>query len=194
LRAEQRSIVGALLRCNVDAKADYNPAIFHQKFAIRDYRPGDRAARTSAILTGSANFTSTDCHRNLNHAVVFHDARICREYAGEFASIRAGQFGRGRHGDVPRAYNLGGVPVKVLFAPDHTPELEIMKQMLKAHRAGRLPIFTFAGSSGIDDAMIALSAAGRSIRSGPPHTISTAWASNSSSPSARPPSASCTTS
>ena len=37
---------------------------------------------------------------------------------------------------MPRAYNLGGVPVKVLFAPDHTPELEIMKQMLKADRAG----------------------------------------------------------
>jgi phosphatidylserine/phosphatidylglycerophosphate/cardiolipin synthase-like enzyme len=160
---ENRRIFAALLRCNVDVKADYNPAIFHQKFAIRDFRAGDRAVATSAILTGSANFTTTDCHRNLNHIVVFHDARICREYAGEFASIRAGQFGRGRHGDVPRAYNLGGVPVKVLFAPDHTPELEIMKQMLKATERVDFAIFTFAGSSGIDDAMIALSAAGRRI-------------------------------
>lgn len=137
-----RRLFAALLRCNIDVKADYNPAIFHQKFAIRDFR--DRARPTSAILTGSANFTSTDCHRNLNHVVIFHDARICAEYAGEFASIRAGQFGRGLHGDVPRAFNLGGVPVKVLFAPDHTPELEIMKQMLKATERVDFAIFTFA--------------------------------------------------
>ena len=57
---------------------------------------------------------------------------------------------------MPRAYNLKGVPVKVLFAPDHTPELEIMKQMLKSTERVDFAIFTFAGSSGIDDAMITL--------------------------------------
>lgn len=156
-----RRIVAALLRCDVDVKADYNPAIFHQKFVVRDYRR--RAVATSAVLSGSANFTGTDCHRNLNHVVTFADARVCREYAGEFARLRAGQFGRGQHGQVPRAYSLAGVPVRVLFAPDHTPELEIIKQMLKAGDRVDFAIFTFAGSSGIDDAMIALSAAGRRI-------------------------------
>ena len=58
---------------------------------------------------------------------------------------------------MPSAYDLGGVPVKVLFAPDHTPELEIMKQMLKVDRPEiDFAIFTFAGSSGIDDVMLAL--------------------------------------
>lgn len=156
-----RRIVAALLRCDVDVKADYNPAIFHQKFIVRDYRR--RAVATSAVLSGSANFTDTDCHRNLNHVVTFADARICREYAAEFARLREGQFGRGAHGEVPRAYNLAGVPVRVLFAPDHTPELEIIKQMLKATDRVDFAIFTFAGSSGIDDAMITLSEAGRRI-------------------------------
>jgi phosphatidylserine/phosphatidylglycerophosphate/cardiolipin synthase-like enzyme len=159
---ENRRLFAALLRCNVDVKADYNPEIFHQKFVIRDFR-GD-ARPTSAILSGSANFTVTDCHRNLNHIVVFHDWRICKEYAAEFASIRAGRFGRGEHGDVPRAFNLGGIPVKVLFAPDHTPELEIMKQMLKSTGRVDFAIFTFSGSSGIDDVMITLQAAGRRVR------------------------------
>jgi phosphatidylserine/phosphatidylglycerophosphate/cardiolipin synthase-like enzyme len=158
---ENRRLLAALLRCNVDVKADYNPAIFHQKFIIRDYE--GRARPTSAILSGSANFTLTDCHRNLNHVVIFHDWRICREYANEFASIRAGRFGRGEHGDVPRAFNLEGVPVKVLFAPDHTPELEIMKQMLKATDRVDVAIFTFAGSSGIDDVMLMLAAAKRRV-------------------------------
>ncbi|MEQ4305862.1 phospholipase D-like domain-containing protein [Plantactinospora sp. B6F1] len=156
-----RRIVAALLRCDVDVKADYNPAIFHQKFAVRDYR--QRAGGRTAVLSGSANFTGTDCHRNLNHVVLFHDARICREYADEFARLRQGRFGRGEHGRVPNAYNVGGVPVKVLFAPDHTPELEIMKQMLKATERVDFAIFTFSGSSGIDDAMIALAAAGRTV-------------------------------
>jgi phosphatidylserine/phosphatidylglycerophosphate/cardiolipin synthase-like enzyme len=156
-----RRILAALLRCNIDVKADYNPAIFHQKFIVRDYR--GRATPRSAVLSGSANFTVTDCHRNLNHVVVFHDAKICHEYADEFERIRAGRFGREQHGDVPHTYNVDGVPVKVLFAPDHTPELEIMKQMLKAQHRVDFAIFTFAGSSGIDDAMIALAAAGRTI-------------------------------
>lgn len=156
-----RRIMAALLRCDVDVKADYNPAIFHQKFAVRDYR--GRAGSASAVLSGSANFTGTDCHRNLNHVVVFHDPRICQEYADEFGRLRQGRFGRGEHGRVPNAYSLGGVPVKVLFAPDHTPELEIMKQMLKATDRVDFAIFTFSGSSGIDDAMIALAAADRAV-------------------------------
>ncbi|GAA2914887.1 phospholipase D-like domain-containing protein [Streptosporangium fragile] len=156
-----RRILAALLRCGADVKADYNPAIFHQKFVVRDFR--ERATPTSAILSGSANFTHTDCHRNLNHIVVFHDPRICREYTAEFEQLRAGRFGRDTHGKVPAAYNLNGVPVKVLFAPDHAPELEIMKQMLKATRRVDFAIFTFSGSSGIDDAMIALSEAKRTV-------------------------------
>ncbi|MGV9302527.1 MULTISPECIES: phospholipase D-like domain-containing protein [unclassified Nonomuraea] len=156
-----RKILAALLRCDVDVKADYNPAIFHQKFIIRDYR--ERALPTSAILSGSANFTGTDCHRNLNHVVIFHDARVCLAYTTEFNQMRAGQFGRGAHGKVPAAYSLNGIPVKVLFAPDHAPELEIMKQMLKATDRVDFAIFTFSGSSGIDDAMIALAAAGRAV-------------------------------
>lgn len=197
-----RRILAALLRCGVDVKADYNPAIFHQKFVVRDYR--GRTLPTSAILSGSANFTDTDCHRNLNHLVVFHDARICDEYGTEFDQIRAGHFGRGVHGKVPAAYNLAGVPVKVLFAPDHAPELEIMKQMLKAVRRVDFAIFTFSGSSGIDDAMIALAEAkrvvtgamdpGRAPRSGPPPMTWTAPTSSSTSPGAAPPSASSTTS
>ncbi|MFE3449673.1 phosphatidylserine/phosphatidylglycerophosphate/cardiolipin synthase family protein [Nonomuraea sp. NPDC059194] len=156
-----RKILAALLRCNVDVKADYNPAIFHQKFIIRDYR--ERALPTSAILSGSANFTHTDCHRNLNHVVIFHDPRICLTYTTEFNQMRAGQFGRGAHGKVPAAYSLNGIPVKVLFAPDHAPELEIMKQMLKAANRVDFAIFTFSGSSGIDDAMIALAAAKKTV-------------------------------
>jgi phosphatidylserine/phosphatidylglycerophosphate/cardiolipin synthase-like enzyme len=158
---ENRRIFTALLRSAVDVKADYNPAIFHQKFIVRDYR--EEAKPTTAILSGSANFTETDSHNNLNHVVVFHDYRIAGEYRREFSQIRSGQFGRGMHGEVPRTYNLNGVPVKVLFAPDHTPELEIMKQMLKARERVDFAIFTFAGSSGIDDAMIALAAADREI-------------------------------
>ncbi len=159
-----RDILAALLRSGIHVSADYNPKIFHQKFIIRDFRTS--AQPTSALLTGSANFTHTDCHTNLNHLVVFHDARVCGEYRAEFEQIASGEFGRGRHGEVPSAFNLHGVPVKILFAPDHTPELEIMKQLLKVKPEGRVDfaIFTFAGSSGIDDALILLKRAKCSVR------------------------------
>ena len=152
--------MSALLRSDIEVHGDYNPKIFHQKFVLRDYR--GRARATSALLTGSANFTVTDTHRNLNHVFVFHDAYVCRQYLDEVEQLRVGSFGRGLHGPVPTTYDLGGVPVKVLFAPDHTPELEFMKQMLKVRPKGEIwfAIFTFAGSSGIDDTMLALARGG----------------------------------
>lgn len=160
--AENRRILSALLRSDVQVRGDFNPQIFHQKFVLRDY--DGRAGPTSALLSGSANFTLTDTHRNLNHVFVFRNAFVCRQYATEVAQLRAGSFGRGMHGDVPKVYDLAGVPVKVLFAPDHTPELEIVKQMLKGTREIVFAIFTFAGSSAIDDAMLALARGGMQVR------------------------------
>ncbi|MGZ8795007.1 MAG: phospholipase D-like domain-containing protein [Gaiellaceae bacterium] len=163
--AENRRILAALLRSDVQVRGDFNPKLFHQKFVLRDYRAG-KALPTSALLTGSANFTDTDTHRNLNHLVVFHSAFICRQYETEVEQLRRGSFGRGLHGEIPKVYDLAGVPVKVLFAPDHTPELELMKQMLKVRTNGTIwfAIFTFAGSSGIDDTMLALARGGVTIR------------------------------
>ena len=163
--AANRKILSALLRSDVEVKGDFNPQIFHQKFALRDYRDRRPAARgRPALLSGSANFTTTDTHRNLNHVFVFNSNAVCREYDTEFAELRQGRFGRQIHGDVPQVFGLGGIPAKVLFAPEHTPELEIMKQMLKGSREVVFAIFTFAGSSGIDDTMLALARSGMKIR------------------------------
>ncbi len=159
-----RDILAALLRNAVDVKADYNPRIFHQKFIIRDYEGKKRA--TSAVLTGSTNFTVTGTHKNYNHIVIFNDYRVCKPYLMEFDEIRSGNFGALylREQNMPKIYNLNGVPVRILFAPDDTPELEIVKQMLKCGTRLDFSIFTFSTSSGIDDAMVILRAAGRDVR------------------------------
>jgi phosphatidylserine/phosphatidylglycerophosphate/cardiolipin synthase-like enzyme len=162
--ARNRWIMSALLRNGIEVHGDFNPKIFHQKFVLRDFR--GRARPTSALLSGSANFTVNDTHKNLNNVFVFDDPNVCRQYLTEVAQLRVGSFGRGMHGPVPATFELGGVPVKVLFAPDHTPELEFMKQMLKVRTKGEIwfAIFTFAGSSGIDDTMLALARGGVKIR------------------------------
>jgi len=157
-----RRILAALLRSDIEIRGDYNPAIFHQKFVLRDYR--GKAMPTSGLLTGSANFTGTDTHKNLNHIVIFNDHRVCRDYLTEVQHLGGGDFGRGSHGEVPRVYDLNGVPVKVLFAPDHTPELELIKQMLRCEKRLDFAIFTFSGSSGVDDAMVMLARAKRKLR------------------------------
>lgn len=72
-------------------------------------------------MTGSANFTDTDTHTNLNHVLVFHHRDVAEEYGKEFAEIYGGEFGRGRIGGKPKTFDVGGVPVKVLFAPRSRP-------------------------------------------------------------------------
>jgi len=177
----------ALLRNGVDIKADYNHNhIFHQKFIIRDRRTKNMILPTSAILTGSTNFTQTGTHKNLNHIVVFKDPKIAWQYQEEFKEIRQGIFGNAnsKHEPKPSTINIEGVPVQILFAPDHAPELEIVKQVLKCQNRLHFAIFTFSGSSGIDDAMLAIRASGRSIRGvidpmqGLQHWAATKWLHN----------------
>ena len=144
-----RQIQLALLRAMSWVRTDFNPKIFHQKFIIRD--------RVS-VLTGSANFTLTDTHMNLNHLVIIDDKTVTNQYIIEFDEISEGKFGV--HSVMmekkPQEPVVAGVRVKVCFSPDHGPEMEIMKQMLKAKLRIDFAIFTFSGSSGIDDTMLAL--------------------------------------
>src|SRR3546814_10039003 len=108
----------------IDARADYNGDIFHQKFIIRDSGGSRRA-----LLTGSTNFTPTGTgshgtRKNLNHLVMVHDQWVCSEYDVEFAEIWQGTFGklRSRHEPSPRNNTVDGISVRALFAPDHAPE------------------------------------------------------------------------
>ena len=144
-----RQIQLAMLRARAWVRTDFNPKIFHQKFIIRD-RVG--------VLTGSTNFTITDTHANLNHIVVIEDAVVAREFIREFDEIRQGHFGQFSIGPnrKPEEIMVANVRVKVCFAPDHGPEMEIMKQMMKAKTRIDFAIFTFSGSSGIDDTMLAI--------------------------------------
>ena len=161
-----RRLLGALQRANVDVKADLNPAIFHQKFLVRDVHGG--AGTKPALLSGSANFTDTDTHANLNHVVVFHDQRVAQEYYSQFNQLREGDFGRGALSALPpRDYLIADVPVRILFSPDNVPELELVKQMLKLRRLdGRVDfaIFTFSNSSTVDEALSMLARAGVKVR------------------------------
>ena len=156
-----RRVHAALLRGGLQVRSDYNGAIFHQKFIVRDYE-GTRAA----LLTGSTNFTPTGTHRNLNHVMTFRSKRVATEFQQEFDEIWDGTFGvaRLRHDPKPRNITVSGVPVKILFAPDHAPEMEIMKQMTKARERVDFAIFTFSQSSGIDDTMLMLQRAGVTVR------------------------------
>ncbi|GIE85292.1 phospholipase D-like domain-containing protein [Actinoplanes regularis] len=167
-----RVIHSALLRAGIDLITDLNPNIFHQKFIVRD--PGKP---TAAVLTGSTNFTHTDTGtnppevldkpgNNLNHVVVLHGRSAAELYLAEFERLRTGTFGdlHERHEPKPREFRLGGIRVKPVFAPEQGPEMEIMKQMLKATERVDFAMFTFAQSSGIDDTMAWMLKAGIPVR------------------------------
>jgi len=142
-----RFLFNAILRACVDIKSDFNTNIFHQKFMVLG----------NSVLTGSTNFTDTGVTRNLNHIVVINDAEVANAYKREFKEIQRGNFGKFsvERDEKPREASVSGVRVKPLFAPDHAPEMEIMKQILKAKHQIDFAVFTFSNSSGIDDALIA---------------------------------------
>ncbi|WP_394553853.1 phosphatidylserine/phosphatidylglycerophosphate/cardiolipin synthase family protein [Agromyces sp. MMS24-JH15] len=163
-----RDIFAALLKARVDVIGDLNPAIFHQKFIVRD-----NGKTGAAVLTGSTNFTLTDTGtnvpgvegfvpgvtgQNLNHVVILRGQRIATQYDREFERMWTGTFGAltERVQPKPAEFGLPKVRVKPLFAPRHGPEMEIMKQMLKSKRTIDFAMFTFSQSSGIDDTMIRL--------------------------------------
>ena len=153
-----RQLHDAVLRASIDVKSDFNPDIFHQKFIIRD---------GSAVLTGSTNFTDLGTTKNLNHVVIIHDRKVANTYTKEFMEIQEGRFGANGegHDPSPRDVTVSDIPVRILFAPDHSPEMEIMKQMAKAKSRVDFAVFTFARSSGIDDMMIQLTqGAGKTVR------------------------------
>ncbi|MDZ4700843.1 MAG: phospholipase D-like domain-containing protein [Rhodothermales bacterium] len=143
-REINRTLHNAILRAAIRVNSDFNPHIFHQKFMVRDKQ---------SVLTGSANFTTTDTSKNLNHLVIVHDRDVAKAYDLEFSEIQQGRFGAQSdiHGPKPLVKLLAGVRVKVLFAPEHAPEMEMMKQIAKARSRIDFAIFTFAQSSGIDD-------------------------------------------
>jgi phosphatidylserine/phosphatidylglycerophosphate/cardiolipin synthase-like enzyme len=164
-----RQLLAALLRAGIDIAVDLNPRIFHQKFVVRD--PG-RTVPQAAVLTGSTNFTPTGVGSNLNLVAVVMWKKVAADYATEFEEMWSGTFGAlnerrdaptGRDG-LPPERRVGGVPVKVLFAPDHGPEMEIMKQMMKARERVDFAIFTFSQSSGIDDTLKLLARSGIAVR------------------------------
>ena len=152
-----RILHDAILRAKIKVNSDYNPDIFHQKFIVRD---------GESVLTGSTNFTNTGVSENLNHIVIVHDKKIAKVYEKEFDEIQQGHFGRLNEGHDARPEEVwvSDVRVKTLFAPDHNPEMEIMKQIAKAKQRVDFAIFTFASSSGIDDQLVFAKQAGLKVR------------------------------
>ncbi len=151
-----RVLFNAILRSTTDVKVDFNPNIFHQKFMVLG----------NSVLTGSTNFTTTGVTKNLNHVLVIDDAKVANAFKKEFAEIRNGRFGRQSidRDEKPREATVSTLRVKPLFAPDHAPEMEIMKQILKAKNRIDFAAFTFSQSSGIDDALVAAHERGVVVR------------------------------
>ncbi len=152
-----RELLSQMLRAGISLHVDFNPEIFHQKFIIRDKKQ---------VLTGSTNFTVTGVTKNYNQSIIINNNYIAKQYQIEFDEIMSGRFGKESKYDfeAPKTYDAGDVPVTVLFAPDHAPEMVIMKQMLKAKQSIKFAIFTFAESSGIDDTMKVLAKSGITIK------------------------------
>ena len=78
--------------------------------------------------------------------MILRGRNATKQYLAEFERLRSGTFGdlHERHEDAASRVRLGDMRVKPLFAPQHGPEMEIMKQMLKSQASIDFAMFTFA--------------------------------------------------
>lgn len=131
-----RFLFNPILRSIVDIKNNYNTKICHQKFIVRG----------NSVLTGSTNFTTNGVSKNLNHVIIIDDAEDANANCKEFRGIQQGCFGKLSvdRDKKPKEASVSIIRVKPLFAPDHSPAMEIMKHILKAKNRIDFAVFTFA--------------------------------------------------
>ena len=197
---ENRRILTALLRCKWTSRPTTT-----RRSSTRSSSSGTTAATRghlrAALRLGQLHRDRP--HHNLNHMVIFHNVKICKEYLVEFASIRAGHFGRGEHGDVPSAQHQRGTGEGAVRAGPHarTRDHEADAQGDRPGGLRHLHVLRLVGHRRHDGG----AAGRRPARAGAvdPGQGMQVWAathdldgpaSRSSSPTARHRSASCTTS
>lgn len=134
---------------NISIQADRNPAIFHDKFVIRD-----KDEDTAALLTGSTNFTDTGTRRNYNHILVIHFKgerkpyfEILDRYQEEFDELLSGTFGNKQPTQEVKTYQIGHTRLTVLFSPDNDPDDYLLKTVLDANETLDVMMFTFGSNS-----------------------------------------------
>lgn len=139
-------------RAGIDARLDYNPAIFHHKFIVRDY-----GKPTEAVWTGSMNFTETDARLNLNNAVILTEPDAVKAYRDKFREAWSGAFGKRVRKSVrsPEPFpSEGGGSMRVMFTPNDDLESELVRLIGRAEKEIRFAIFTFSGSSALVEALL----------------------------------------
>jgi phosphatidylserine/phosphatidylglycerophosphate/cardiolipin synthase-like enzyme len=157
---QNREQMRTMLRSAAHFKLDFNASTFHHKFIVRDYNKPK-----AALLTGSTNFTPTGTGSNLNNVVIFKHSDIIKAYRKEWNQINEGTFGRlSPKGYKAQECKIGDTKVYPLFAPDHNPELVIVNAILQAKQSVHFAIFTFSGSSTIDDALLSALGNGISVK------------------------------
>jgi hypothetical protein len=72
--------MAALLRSGVQTRGDFNADISIRSSSCATYYLDGKATEpgNSALLSGSANFTWTGTHVNLNNVFVVHNSFVCR--------------------------------------------------------------------------------------------------------------------
>ncbi|MFW6156231.1 MAG: phospholipase D-like domain-containing protein [Armatimonadota bacterium] len=136
---------------SVEIMRDDNPAIFHNKFVIRD-----AAGQDAALLTGSTNFTDTGTRANYNHIVVINFPPVSRSpsyyamlsrYQAEFDEAWSGVFGDHEPSQEPLRCWIGRTYARAYFAPDNDPDDHLLDLLLGARDSLDVMVFTFGSSS-----------------------------------------------
>jgi phosphatidylserine/phosphatidylglycerophosphate/cardiolipin synthase-like enzyme len=159
---KNRQLLNKLWRSGIDARPDYNPALFHHKFIVRDY---NRAGE--AVWTGSVNFTDSCLHVNYNNAVVIENHRLARMFRDEFNEAFQGAFGTRsiKHNPKPPLLSVDDdTKAQVFFTPGDDAQSAYISLIAKAKKSLNFLIFTFSERSPLMKAITEAAKRGVKVR------------------------------
>ena len=153
-----RQALVALLRGAVDVRIERRSRLLHNNFVLID--PED--PKLTCVASTSANLSPNDLHKNFNHLIVIKNPDVSAAFFSEFKAIWNDDL-VSPHGGSPLTREIDGYQVKIIFGPEHAPEMEVIKQIAKAKQSANFSVSSFSMTSGVDDAFLAILSSGISV-------------------------------
>ena len=147
-----REILMVLFRAGIQVYIEKRSALLHSNFILTK----------GVVLLTSANLTETGLEENYDGLLVIDSPPVYEAFEREFDRLMLDMDDSSP--SIPLELKLNQVDTKLVFGPRHAPEMEIMKQLIKAKHRIDIAVFTFSTSSGIDDSLLACRQRGIPIR------------------------------
>jgi phosphatidylserine/phosphatidylglycerophosphate/cardiolipin synthase-like enzyme len=133
---DDETTLNQLVGAGIPVVTDDRSALMHDKFMILD---------STAVWTGSWNYTINDTYRNNNNALVLRSRQAVQNYQAEFDEMFAqGSFGPSSPASTPNSqFTQDGISIGIYFSPEDNVIRAMNDTLSGAQRSIRFMTFSF---------------------------------------------------